>query len=339
MASTHYNGHRLWRAGQQNTQVFGWKELLEEWNDSLTMPPAIQTVIDNLKAASDPLSNHNPTVNDFLRYFNWEQEGIKWFLYETIALRWMWGESRLDYVRETLNEVDALNSTFPTFPGSNTSQTIFDFLTTHLNHSEKMYLGLLPSVAADTEEESMSDVEDGETRSVEDAPINYLPMMRTPPRRTSSVHPHAPSRSSRASSAYPKIPPLNFNTSYPPVNIILARDNKKDHDDVITITKENTSLDTCYTIKYLDKTAKGSVSNKTVRSEKVVQCLTRQQVLQYLSISLRLLAEDEEPYNNVQILIPNMPVCLLPPKMDSYTRNLIYDSIEHTMNFWPVNDV
>lgn len=339
--SLNYNRQRLWRAGHQNTQVFHWKELLEEWNDSLTMPPNIMTVIDNLKAASDPLSNHNPTINDFLRYFNWEQEGIKWFLYETIALRWMWGESRLDYVRDTIQEIDSLNSTFPKFPGSNSETTIRHFLDTHLNEAERVYLGLLEPTVAGNAEESDSEVDSAETRSVEgDISENFLPTLRTPPRTRSPSFlepPPAPLRQVDTSnrpqvevqSTLSPYPASTYYPNYPSISIHLIRhDLGKKHDDVITIGKygrQNPS----YSIKFEDKHSKIPLRSTAG--------LTRGQVLQYLSVVLRLMNIDNEPFEAVQLMIPHMPTVLLPYKMDSQTRELFYESIENTMDNWPLN--
>ncbi len=327
MTSSHYNNLSLWTAGHQNVQVFHWKELLEEWNDSLTMPPAIQTVIDNLKAASDPLSNHNPTINDFLRYFNWEQEGIKWFLYESIALRWMWGESRLDYVRDTIQEVDSLNSTFPVFPGSNANITIRHFLDTHLNEAERVYLGLLePTVAANSEEsngeESDSEIDSAETRSLESE--NFLPTLRTPPRRVPSARSQPPPLPLPPR----QIPTHHSNSKYPPVQILMLRDGKQKKDDVIQIHRGNTNIPS-YSITFKDLDSKTSLRS-TVG-------LSRSQVLQYLSIVLRLVQCDVEPFDGVQLLNPHMPTVVLPYDMDSKTRELLYESIEHTMDNWPTH--
>jgi exo-beta-1,3-glucanase (GH17 family) len=66
--------------------------------------------------------------------------------------------------------------------------------------------------------------------------------------------------------------------------------------------------------------------------------LTRTEVLEYLSNTLRLIAIDEEPFANVQLLAPNMPTVVIKPKnMTSQTRDLIYDTVTTTMNNWPVS--
>jgi exo-beta-1,3-glucanase (GH17 family) len=66
--------------------------------------------------------------------------------------------------------------------------------------------------------------------------------------------------------------------------------------------------------------------------------LTRMEVMEYLSNTLRLVAIDEEPFANVQLLAPNMPTVVINPKnMTSQTRDLIYDTVTTTMNNWPVS--
>ena len=66
--------------------------------------------------------------------------------------------------------------------------------------------------------------------------------------------------------------------------------------------------------------------------------LTRMEVMEYLSNTLRLIAIDEEPFANVQLLAPNMPTVVINPKnMTSQTRDLIYDTVTTTMNNWPVS--
>jgi hypothetical protein len=333
MSSFNYNRLRLWKPHAQNTQVFGWKELLEEWNDSLTMPPAIQTIIDNLKAASDPMSNHNPSIEDFLRYLNWEQEGIKWFLYETIALRWMWGESRLDYVRDLIQEVDSLNSNFPSFPGSTSTITIGHFLDTHLNIAERIYLGLLEPTSVSShdhsveEESSIYDTEDAETRSIpETPPENFLPTPRTPTRRIRSSRspPNAPPRAVRPVRPTLSPLPVNLYAKYPPMDIILTRDDDSNNDDRITVKKYK---DNDYSISFLDKHSKIPLRNNTG--------LTKNQVLQYFSIALRLLTKDESPYKGLQMNIPNMPSVVLSPTPSSSTRDLILESVSYTIDNWP----
>ena len=98
------------------------------------------------------------------------------------------------------------------------------------------------------------------------------------------------------------------------------------HDDVINIHRLG---DDAFNIVFIDN---DSVYKSRARR------LTRKGVLEYLSNILRLVAIDEEPYANVQILLPNMPTAVITPKnMFSQTRDLIYDTVVTTMNNWPVS--
>ena len=141
-----YSTERLWSSEQQNANVFNWTEILEEWNESLTMHPYVQTVIDNLKAAADPDSEYDFPLSHFLKYLNWEKDSITWFLYEAVSMRWMWGESRLDYVKELVHRPDVkLDEGFPVFPGSPRNyRTVRKFLTDSLSEEELEYLEMAP---------------------------------------------------------------------------------------------------------------------------------------------------------------------------------------------------
>lgn len=97
------------------------------------------------------------------------------------------------------------------------------------------------------------------------------------------------------------------------------------HDDVVNIHRMG---DDAFNIVFRDNS---SVYKSRVRS------LTRTEVMEYLSNTLRLVAIDEQPFASVQILAPNMPTVVISPKnMTSQTRDLIYDTVLTTMNNWPV---
>jgi hypothetical protein len=97
------------------------------------------------------------------------------------------------------------------------------------------------------------------------------------------------------------------------------------HDDVVNIHRMG---DDAFNIVFRDNS---SVYKSRARS------LTRTEVMEYLSNTLRLVAIDEQPFANVQLLAPNMPTVVISPKnMTSQTRDLIYDTVETTMNNWPV---
>lgn len=110
------------------------------------------------------------------------------------------------------------------------------------------------------------------------------------------------------------------------ITIRLLRKPPKDSakkDDIITISKEEDS----YRVRYQDKESK-----TTPRSIE----LSQDEVIEYFSTMFRMLKEDADPFDSVQVLFPSMPSVLLSlDTFDSYTRNLVYDGLTFTMNHWP----
>jgi hypothetical protein len=52
---------------------------------------------------------------------------------------------------------------------------------------------------------------------------------------------------------------------------------------------------------------------------------------------LRMLTIDEKPFEYLQVSLPSMPTILLKPQnLTSQARDLIYDSMEMTMDDWPI---
>ena len=125
----------LWLSNATH-RVFGWKELLEEWNQTFQLPAQAKRVQDNLQSATNPNGTHNPPLSQFLTYLNYEQEGIAWFLYECVSIRWMYNEIPLNYIRGLVDEIENLDANFPLFPGSPHNQTIREFVNANLNADE-----------------------------------------------------------------------------------------------------------------------------------------------------------------------------------------------------------
>jgi hypothetical protein len=135
----------LWNENSQLRRVFGWTDILSSWDDSLNMSPYVQTVVDNLRAVSNPDSNRDLPLEHFTNFLNDEQDGLKWFLYEIISMRWMWGETRLDYIRHLVDLIDDLDSFFPHFVGSpRQTQTIREFIENNLNDEEQEFVNIMP---------------------------------------------------------------------------------------------------------------------------------------------------------------------------------------------------
>jgi hypothetical protein len=94
-------------------------------------------------------------------------------------------------------------------------------------------------------------------------------------------------------------------------------------DTVVTIFKNNNST---YDLQFKEDITKNKTSG-----------LTRSQILKYLSVHLRSVATDDDPFDCVQFLPPNAPSVLYSMEKIDYSdvRDLIYDSLEISMDTWP----
>ena len=115
------------------------------------------------------------------------------------------------------------------------------------------------------------------------------------------------------------------------IQILIMRDKKKaskeNPDDRITIDKNK---DDMYSMTYVDK-----MSNTFKAS--TLHNISAEDVLQRLSQIFRLMSLDSAPFEAIQLFVPNYPSVLINvDKLDSYTRDIIYDTVESTMKNWPV---
>ena len=207
---------RIWTS-DSNARVFDWQEILEEWHDDLIMPSYVETLIENLKAASNPDSEVHPPLSQFLTYLNNEQAGLVWLLYELVTHRWMWSTIRLDYVRELVDEIENLDGCFPRFPGSPwTGKTVRQWLIENLTADELEVVQMMPAL---------------------EAPEAYQTPQRVP---RNYVAPPAPQRLSRSYTDKPRYPAMIF---------LLQREGEGEQgDDKININKEGDS----YILRYTD---------------------------------------------------------------------------------------
>lgn len=315
--------------------VYDWTSILSNWNNSLNMPPYVERILANLKEASNPDSDHNPPLSKFLAYLNHEQDGIKWFLYETMTLRWMWGDIRLDYVRDLVDEVEDLDSNFPSFPGSpGSSMSVREFVTSSLSEDELEFVQMMPPLRSHSQARALNE------NSVSSPPrttrlSSLFTSLHNPPvspvRRTAPLAAAAPLSSGatanplirRSSSAAAAAPVAERK---PQMEFRLLRSGKGSlNDDVIKIVP---AYDGCYNVIYNDQDAR--VKTKTSR-------LTKADVVSFLSNLFRFLTVDEEPFQSLQVTLPNLPTIMVTPKnLNSQTRDLVYDSVEMTINNWPV---
>ena len=99
-------------------------------------------------------------------------------------------------------------------------------------------------------------------------------------------------------------------------------------DDIIHLSK-NGDL---FNFSYVDpSTINGKPTRMTVKG------LSSSEVLTRLSYTFRLMAVDSLPFEAVELCAPGYPCVVIPVKeLDSYTRDLIYDTVDDTMKNWPV---
>ena len=276
---TLYSLTNLWNNETQIRRIFGWADLLKEWNDSLIPSSYITTVINNLRASSNPNSEYDFPLSHFTTFLNDEDEGLKWLIYEIVAQRWMYVNSiQTAYLSELVDRVD-VNSYFPAFVGSPlTTKTVREFLEENLTQTELDDVNMMPRLVNVT---------------------NY----------TFSAAP------------VEKKNPYGFVLRFLRPEHLEAEEGS--HDTIVRIHK---ALNGLYDLYFKDE----DIKNKAVN-------LTRQQLLRYLSVHLRSLVIDDDPYKSVQILPPNAPSVLYNlTRVDrAAVRDLIYDSLEVSMDTWP----
>ena len=301
------------------TRIFDWSSILTEWNNSFNMPVYVEIVMANLKEACNADSAYDPTIEQFLRYFNHEQAAISWFLFENVVHRWMWSTPRLDYVRELVDHVENLEGYFSDFPGSpGRSQTIRQWLTANLDEDELEYVDMMPALTRTQPAHAQpahAQPAHAETQSHAQTASTWV--YQTPSRPTRPASTNAPRRGSLPETT-PRYATIQF-------RLLREDKNKGNTDDVISIKKAEVDL---YDVVYNDQ--EGGVKMKT-------HGLTQEQVQTFLSNTFRLLTVDNTPFANVQVILPGLPsIMVAPDELDSQTRDLIYDSVEMTMDNWPI---
>jgi len=275
----------------QQTRIFNWRSILEEWSQTLRPSAYIETVQSNLSSAT---ANNSTPLTHFLTYLNEEEEGIAWLIYEICATRWMYGRVRTDYLRGLVYVLDSVDVHFPAFVGSPyDSMTIREFLEDQLTAEELDAVEMMP-------------------RLVPNPPSIQRERFEARQRNLASA------RQQQQREQLQAILPITLRFMRPDLHSA--------HVDIINIYRMG---EDAFKITFRDGDAKHKSRQRN---------LTRTEVMEYLSNTLRLVAIDEEPFANVQILAPNMPTVVIKPKnMTSQTRDLIYDTVETTMNNWPVS--
>uniref|UniRef100_A0A6C0KM18 Uncharacterized protein n=1 Tax=viral metagenome TaxID=1070528 RepID=A0A6C0KM18_9ZZZZ len=288
----------FWSSTYQPRRIFGWRDILQNWNTTLAMPSYVTTVLNNLHLAT--LHTPDYPLSHFLDFVNNEQEGIAWLIYETISLRSLNGTIRLDYVKQLLDLVDDLDGPFPNFAGS-PSGTIREFVNYRLTRNELDYVQMMPELISP---------------SVSPPAHHYTHYMHlSRPSVTPAQHCTQVSRPSSSTQSFT-------------IELRILRDLKNtssSYDDVIRISKNK---DGSYNIIYHDQSSQ--TKSKTL-------FMTRPELLKYLSNTLRLMTLDKEPFEAMQVIMPNAPSVLISiHDLTSQNRDLIYDTMESTMDNWPV---
>jgi len=238
-----------------------------------------------------------------------EEEGMKWFLYECIMRKHTWPSLEFGVFIRNLTDDIALDTGFPIFPGSPRNITVRAFLENHLSPPEIHFLDLMPSlIPIPTYSNGF-----GESRGFPASPASLAsPASPASPRPT-------------ASTSFTNTAPRQKNATFQ-IRIIRSLDGQEE-DDIIYLSK-NGDL---FNFSYVDPTTTdGKPTRMTVKG------LNSNEVLTRLSYTFRLMALDSLPFEAVQLLVPGYPCVVLPVKeLDSYTRDLIYDTVDDTMKNWP----
>ena len=300
-------------------RVFGWKDLLEEWNTTLQIPPQVRKVEESLHAATNPNSTNITRLSKFLTYMNYEQEAIAWFLYECISVRWVHGSVSVNYIRSLVDEIENLDGYFPRFPGSPQGQTIREFVEANLTADELYQVQMMPPLVPNDNFVTPN----RPVRS--DYSYAQRPLQRSVS-QAQAYSPEVPRVRRTLSQQFEELSAPKPRKQAIQVRFIRSMNSKNgSDDDVLSITQVSNDS---YNINYNDKEAK--LKSKTV-------AVPRAAVISFLSMTLRMLSVDEEPFETIQFTLPCMPTILVSPEnLTSQTRDLIYDSIEATMNYWPV---
>jgi hypothetical protein len=315
---------RLWNLNSQPRHIYGWAEILENWSNDLTMNPYVQTVVDNLREAVNPDSNLNYPLSHFLTFLNNEDEGLKWLLYECITMRWMWGNIRLDFVRDLVQRVN-LNETFPAFVGSpGNTMTIGHFLRSNLTDEEREFV--FGSGNGRPQASYVPPVSRRSTAASDPTARNNLSRLFEQLRAEVEQEEDADSDSDSSDSEATES--LDEKPNYSSWQLRFLRKNKEGNKDDMILIRPSSSNPRLFDYTYTDKESKF----RAVR-----EGISRTLLLRTLSTALRLTAYDAEPFHGVQLLAPCMPSVLFPPQaLNSGLRDLIYDSLEECCDAWPV---
>jgi hypothetical protein len=370
-----FNKNNLWKPYVTTPIVFGWRDILENWAETLKTPHQVQVVIDNLQAASDWSAEHDIPLDKFLRYLNYEKEAVQWFIYEIIAMRWMWGESRLDFVSYLVHQrSDLINleEKFCNFPGANKTMTLRQFLTEHLSQDELEYLNMPPPPQSYPPRGPSAGLKiktnftnDGavQSRQITDpvptgsnAAGSYAMEVKDEASEPKDVFVPVPvvkaaTTTAEAWSYFANLPALVPATPPAPRPVVVVKKAKKEEPKVqrystvvFRFCRKGSDADgdedELMLLQKEDDDLYKIVYQDKLHPKKIkqtVEGLDRINVQRYLSATFRMMHLDTDPYEYIQIQFPHMPMVLVKPKMSAEDRDVVYDAMDLTFENWPTH--
>ena len=332
------NTKNLWNIYTPPTSIIGWKDILQEWDESVSMHRNVEVIIDNLRAASDYKSyQFNTPLDHFLRYLNYEPDAVQWFIYEVIAMRWMWGESRLDFIQSIIHHISNpvnLENTFCDFIGSpRDSMTLRKFLTEHLSPEEVDFLNLPPPLRTPTYPPAGPIVSEKKKKKKslkitatfdEDNDVFYRAVTASSASNSSSANVEDTTEIEQSRPKKMKQTPFYSSVL---LRFIADKDQDKSEDECLYIEKVGDDL---YDIHYHIQ----SIGRKRTQFN-----MSSHDVHKYISAVLRMMHLDADPYASIQFEVPHMPAVLLSPKLASEDRNILYDALDNTFSNWPLTQL
>ena len=239
-------------------------------------------------------------ITHFLHYLNNEQDGILWLLFEIVS--WRTSTSKGSWFWEGTPRLEYVKAL--------------------LDHVDNLDAGFPNFPGSPRHHATVRQFIVGNLNGKELGEVNMMPpLVPTPPPVQRTLWPQGNTQCGSCSMEEDGEGYAAF------VLRVIRKDTPKSgtEDDVLTIRK--VAADT-YDLYYTDKISK---------TRTVTKGMDRAAILNNFSIILRSLHTDDDPFASVQILPPNMPTIMVDVEnLCSQTRDLIYDSIESTMENWPL---
>jgi len=229
----------VWNSYSQPRRIFGWTELLANWETTGVKSSYIAECQANLDQAREL----NLPLTHFITFVNSEEDALKWLVYECVSRSWLWGTPNVDYLRELVDLV-TLDSGFSAFPGSPLStMTVRGFLEENLNNSQLDTVSMMPGLIS--------------SNSWSAAPA--------PPGWNTWAYPAAPA------AAPAPAPTCCYIGKHVPISFRVIHPGTSKDDDIIQITKNG---DNNYSLNYTDQYARVKTATKDLNYTTLFQNLS-----------------------------------------------------------------